>query len=91
MEADLIDSRELAQKVEPRVDVALQRHADGDDWWSHDCGLVDGRCQEARPSDDATRDETRFQSDPEYHKGWQEGHDACFTTERRTPAGMPGA
>lgn len=39
---------------------------------------------------DYHRDEARFQSDPEYHKGWQEGHDACFAAERRTPAGMPG-
>jgi hypothetical protein len=39
---------------------------------------------------DYHRDDARFQSDPVYRKGWQDGHDACFAAERRTPAGMPG-
>ncbi len=40
---------------------------------------------------DYHRDDSRFVSDAQYHKGWQDGHDACFAAERRTPAGMPGA
>ena len=34
-------------------------------------------------------DEKRFQSDPEYRNGWQDGYGACFAEQRRTPFSLP--
>ena len=34
-------------------------------------------------------DEKRFQSDPEYRNGWQDGYHVCFAEQRRTPFSLP--
>ncbi len=36
------------------------------------------------------RDGERFETDPEYHRGWSDGHNACFAAEHRTPYALPG-
>ncbi len=35
-------------------------------------------------------DGKRFETDPEYHRGWSDGHAACFAAEHRPPSSMPG-
>jgi len=32
-----------------------------------------------------TKDVDRYASDPEYRAGWNQGHDACYLEEQRTP------
>ena len=35
-------------------------------------------------------DHQLFQSNSEYRKGWQDGHEACFAEQRRTPFSIAG-
>ena len=52
-----------------------------------DCGFADAGRDGFQNA--YQRDEKRFQSDPEYRNGWQDGYNACFAEQRRTPFSLP--
>ena len=53
---DAVDGRELAQKLEPAVDIPLKRGADRDKRWRRPHGLFAVRCEKTRARDNSSRE-----------------------------------
>ena len=47
-------------------------------------------CQASQSLTEAPRDDTRYGSDPEYTKGWNDGQQECYTDAMASPRNWGG-